>query len=184
LCYPTTERVVCANTFRVSTKDRGKGIGIRHTGSIKGKVESAKQALGLTVNGFKDFARNAAVLAGTPVKSLPGYVNAVLDDVLDVSERDARKGAVALTGERKHDISPDDFEYCVKAMERKIQSRGEILDDIITRFESERCRVNGIAGTLWAAMQACTESADYSNGKRHVGSKDAQASRKFESVLT
>jgi hypothetical protein len=67
--------------------------------------------------------------------------------------------------------------------EKKISRRGEILEDIISRFESERCQVNGIAGSLWAAMNAVTEHADYANGKRHVGTSEAQASRKFESVL-
>lgn len=66
----------------------------------------------------------------------------------------------------------------------KSRLRGEILADLVARYESERCQVNGIAGTLWAAMNAVTEHADYSNGKRHVGTAEAQASRKFESVLS
>jgi phage/plasmid-like protein (TIGR03299 family) len=183
-CYPTTERVVCANTLRVSTGDRSKGIGIRHTGSIKAKIGAAKAALGLAVRSFAEFAEQADVLASSPIgNQAKPYFNRVLDGVLAVSAADAANGAEALILERKPDITPEDFAYAMTTTEKQIARRCEILDDIITRYNSERCNVNGIGGTAWAALQACTESADYMNGKRHVGTSEAQASRKFESVL-
>jgi phage/plasmid-like protein (TIGR03299 family) len=183
-CYPTTERVVCGNTLRVSTKDRGKGIGIRHTGSVRGKIDSAKAALCASVEGFKAFADNAAALARTRLPDMRTYTDNVLDSVLEVKAVDASKGALRMVSESAAaDITPEDFEYCLKTAESKIARRGEILADIIERYESERCNVNGIGGSLWSALNAVTEHADYANGKRHVGSSEAQASRKFESVL-
>lgn len=188
-CYPTTERVVCANTLRMSLgKDASKGIGIRHTGDIKAKIVDARQALGLSVKVFDEFKQTATLLAGRSVNALGGpkqYTDDVLDEVLDISAAEVALGAEEVARQRcaDRDVTPDDFAYCVKQCEKEITSRGEILDDIIKRFESERCNVHGIGGTAWAVLQSVTEHADYANGKRHVGTPNAQASRKFESVL-
>jgi hypothetical protein len=36
-----------------------------------------------------------------------------------------------------------------KSFERKIERRGEILQDMLERYESERCGLNGQRGTAW-----------------------------------
>ena len=183
-CYPTTERVVCANTLRVSTRDQAKGIGIRHTGSVKTKIADAQTALAQSVDGFRTFRGNAEAMVRARIRTPNAYFNTVLDAVSPVSAADVQRGATALARSRcRQDVSPDDFTYALKTAEKEIRSRGEILDDILERFESERCRTNGIAGTVWSALQACTEHFDYHTDKRKVGTTEAQMSRRFESVL-
>ncbi len=184
-CYPTTERVVCSNTFRVSTSDRSKGIGIRHTGSVKSKIDDAKRALCASVKGFADFQQKADALARARVPHANSYFNAVLDNTLPVSADDVRKGAAGIARERcKADVSPEDFSYAVRTAEKEIKSRGEILHDIIERYHGERCRANGIEGTVWSALNAVTEHADYAKSKRKVGTRNEQDSRRFDSVLS
>jgi phage/plasmid-like protein (TIGR03299 family) len=185
-CFATSQRVVCANTLRVARNGKKGGIKLRHTGDLKARVKDAQRALGLTVRQFEEFGQNARVLATTPVPSIRGYADGVLDKVLDVTAEQARMGAAALAS--VIDRTQDDAEAVaamVERLEKAIEKRGEILTDIIERYESERCGMNGQRGTAWAALNAVTESADHGKlGGRFVGSENDRRSRRFESILT
>jgi hypothetical protein len=71
-----------------------------------------------------------------------------------------------------------------KAKQRQIDSREELLDDMLARYESDRCGVGGIRGTAWAAFNAVTEHAVYAQPRRQVGSAEERLSRRWESALT
>lgn len=182
-CFATSERVVCNNTLRIARNGRKGGVGIRHTGNLRDRIDAARAALNLTVQGFETFAEQSQVLARTPMPNITNYCHDVLDAVLDVTQADAMKGADVLAAMLAVEDTERDLPR--KSFEKKIERRGEILADMLDRYESERCGLNGQRGTAWAALNAVTESADHGKlGGRFVGSESARASRRFESILT
>lgn len=183
LCVPTTERVVCANTYRVAhngAASRGKGISIRHTGDIKRRIGEAQAALGLAVKGIKKFEEQAVAMAATTLPSEQRYFNAVLDAVLDVTEAEALKGADVLAAAIK--VTDSGRELKEKEIQAQIDKRADLLADMLTRYDSEKCGTAGMRGTVWAGFNAVTEAADY--GRRYIGTADARESRRFEAILT
>jgi phage/plasmid-like protein (TIGR03299 family) len=182
-CFATSERVVCANTLRVACNAQKGGLKIRHTGDLKARVKAAQHALGIAAKEFKTFAENAEVLAGTPVPDIRHYCNDVLDDMLDVTLADMKKGADLLASVMA--ATEAERELAHKSFEKKIERRSEILQDMLERYESERCGFNGQRGTAWAGLNAVTESADHGKlGGRFVGGEQDKRSRRFESILT
>lgn len=179
-CLPTVERVVCANTQRIAlAKSRGKGLTIRHTGNLKGKIADAQEALGLAVTGFEEYRKAAEVLVSTPCPDVRHYVNDVLDAVLDVTAAQALLGADALAAA----VATTDaqLELARKSFESKLEKRADILEDILQRYDGEACSVGGIRGTAWAALNAVTEHSDHR--RRYRGSQEEKQSRRFEQVL-
>lgn len=180
LCFPTAELVVCANTYRIACDKRTKGIGIRHTGNIKQRIADAQFALGLAVEGVKVFEERAQEMARTMLPDAKHYFNGVLDAVLDVTEAEAMKGADVLAAAVKMTDAARDLE--AKKIQAEIDRRKNLLDDILNRYDSEKCGTNGMRGTVWAGFNAVTEAADH--GRRYIGTQEAKESRRFESVLT
>jgi phage/plasmid-like protein (TIGR03299 family) len=187
-CIPTSDRVVCANTLRVAAnKAADMGLKIRHTGSIKGKLDDARQALGIAVKGFEQFREQADVLRATRVTDHRAYVHGVLDEVLEVTQAQARMGAELLADTDLLNAvvsNTEAREKLVKSWQYKIEQRGSVLDDILNRYERERCGVGGARGTAWAALNAVTEHADHWVGGRKVGTQAERDGRRMELILT
>lgn len=178
--FPTSERVCCSNTLRISVnKGRGQGLSLRHTGSIKGRVEEAKRAMGIAVRGAEEFKEQMDVLVRTPLDEPEEYFHNVLDAVLDITEAEAMKGADALAAAIK--VSEAERELARKVYEKRIERRESVLEEILTRYESERCGIGGVRGTAYGSFQAITEEADHGQVFKYKG-KD-KTSRRFESLL-
>jgi phage/plasmid-like protein (TIGR03299 family) len=187
-CIPTSDRVVCANTLRVATTKAGeKGLKIRHTGSIKGKLDDARRALGIAVKGFEQFREQAEALRATRVPDHRQYVHGVLDGVLELTQAQARMGAEKLADADALTAMLDTHEArqrLVKSYQRKIEERGSILDDILNRYEQERTGLGGARGSAWAALNAVTEHADHYVKERKMGTQLERDGRRMESILT
>lgn len=181
MCFPTSVRVVCANTFRTAGHGRSKGISIRHTGSVKAKIQSAQSALGLAVESFDAFKESVGVMNRVHV-NVEHYASDVLDIVLDVTAADALMGADVLAAAVAKTEATYELER--KSFARKIERRGEILEDILARHESETCGVGGMRGTLWAAFNAVTEHADHNDLSKQSRDRELRLSRRFESVIS
>jgi phage/plasmid-like protein (TIGR03299 family) len=187
-CFPTSERVVCANTLRMAMRGSASGISIRHTGDLSQRVASAKTALGLAVSQFQEFKVSADHLVHTKVEPRP-FFEGLLDAVLSAtsekrwcSKEDADKGADVLAAAVAKTEAGQNYELLRAAAQRRIDSRKSIIEDILERYESPTNGIGGMRGTGWAAFNAVTESADHGElASRHVG-KD-KASRRFESVI-
>lgn len=181
-CFPTSVRIVCANTYRTAGKDRaGKGLKIRHTGNIKSKIRDARNALGLSVQSFETFKDAADTMARRKVEPMP-FFNGVLDAVLDLTEAKMKAG---FSLEGIIDATQVQIDAERKAFEAAAERRREVLTDIINRYESDTNGANGMRGTAWSAFNAVTESADHAKiGTRRVGTLDDQRSRRFENVLS
>ena len=61
--YFTPIRVVCQNTLNASLTHAKDGISIRHTASVKSKIEEARRILGLALNFYEKFESNVKLLA-------------------------------------------------------------------------------------------------------------------------
>ncbi len=59
----TLVRVVCANTWTLAVKGATRSFKIRHSGSIEGKLEAAREALGITFTYVAEFQKMAERLA-------------------------------------------------------------------------------------------------------------------------
>jgi phage/plasmid-like protein (TIGR03299 family) len=187
-CIPTSDRVVCANTLRVAVnKANDRGLSIRHTGSIRGKLDDARRALGIAVKGFEQFKEQAETLRATPCPDHRAYFGGVLDAVLDMTAARAKLGAEQLADA---DIlagiidGQEAKQRAVKTYQRAIDERGSILNDIMQRYESERCGVGAVRGTAWGTLNAVTEHADHWVGGRKVGTQQERDGRRMESILT
>jgi phage/plasmid-like protein (TIGR03299 family) len=180
-CFPTSVRIVCKNTQRLALSGRnGKGISIRHTGNVKDKIKDAREALGLAVTGFEEY-KEAAEAMYHKTCDVKHYANDVLDAVLEVTAAQAMKGADALAAALK--VTEAQRELAAKSFERKIERRGEILEDILTRYEQNTNGIGGIRGTTWAAFNAVTEHADHAKSGREAKDLDTKLSRRFESII-
>lgn len=182
--FPTSVRTVCANTFRTASHGRGKGISIRHTGNVRDKITVAQEVLGVAVQSFEQFRDQAEQLYAKPLE-IEAYASDVLDAVLEITQAQADMGAdVLATAVAKTEAQQ---RLLAKTFERKIERRAAVLEDILDRYESERCGVGSIRGTAWAAFNAVTEHADHNTlakpGTRKRSEAEA-ASRKFESVIS
>src|SRR5262249_24375734 len=109
------------------------------------------------------------------------YANDVLDAVLDISAANAAMGADVLAASIA--VTQAARDLAAKSIEKKIERRGEILEDILTRYESERNGVNGMRGTAWAAFNAVTERADHGRFGRQDSDELTRLSRRFESTI-
>lgn len=179
-CFPSVTRIICANTFRTAIATRTSGLSIRHTGDIRASVADAREAMGLAVRGIDRFKDVAEVMVRTPCNA-PQFFSDLLDAVLDVTAAESMRGADALAAAIAKTTAQQEFER--KRIQKQIDHRGNVLEDILRRYESEKCGTGGIRGTTWSAFQAVTEFADHSKPRRQVGSTEDRQSRRFESNL-
>lgn len=180
ICCPTSVRTECANTTRIALRNAKRQIAWKHTGSTKGQIKEAQRMLGLAVEGYDQYKHQAEALVKTPV-AIRAYANDVLDAVLEVTQAEAMKGADILAAM----VAKDDAnrELLRKSFEKKIERRGEILSDILERYESEKNGTKGMRGSAWAAYNAVTDHADHNTIGRQVGTNEVRASRRLESIL-
>jgi len=79
--FPTSVRVVCANTLRFATSTARGGLRLRHTrGSLADRVRKAREALGVIASDHETFTEQARTLAGRPVddQTLGEYFETVI----------------------------------------------------------------------------------------------------------
>lgn len=181
-CFPTSHRVVCANTMRLAKgADMKKGIVMRHTSNLKQRVAAAQSALGIAVKQVDRYRESAELLCRKKVEPIP-YFDGLLDIVCDITKADATKGADVLAAA----IAMTEADRSIEAarIQRQIDKRHSHLDDLWTRYESEKNGLGGMRGTGWAALNAVTESANHGNlAGRVTGDAATKRSRRFESVI-
>ena len=175
VAFATAQEIVCANTMRMANGDKSKGIRIRHTGDVRAKVADAQKAMGITVRRAEKYKEAAAELVKTPLEIEP-FANDVLDCVLEITATKALMGADVLAAA----IATTEAERKLKekTFQRQIDERHSLVDDILCRYEPNRCEPKGSA---WAGLQAVTESADwFDQGKRK---KEFKQDRRLESIV-
>jgi len=102
--------------------------------------------------------------------------------VLDVTKAEMDQGADLLAAALA--TTETDRKIEAARIQREINKREAILEEILSRYESDKNGVGGMRGTGWAAFNAVTETADHGKlGGRQIGKDEQKASRRFESVL-
>lgn len=156
--YPTSVRIVCANTLRFSERDLGKGISFRHTGDLDNKFKVARETLGLAVEEVKEFEAQVRALIGlgwTKAQS-----KAYMEDLWE-----------GLFGS----IDPGTTEAEMKIAARRIANRDKIVAKWMANLDDEKQSMPGVVGTPWAAFNAFSQWCDHDRGRFHeVTQSDAR----------
>jgi phage/plasmid-like protein (TIGR03299 family) len=130
----TSVRVVCQNTLNLALSDgKGEGVTIRHRGDLKGRVEDARQTLGLVKKRLKSFGEEIDVFRSVAMAN--GRLQRYFDSLLAPLGNDPSK--------------------------RERSNRLQALDRLHSNFCNELNTLTGMRGTLWAALNAATEFADH-----------------------
>jgi phage/plasmid-like protein (TIGR03299 family) len=141
----TIERVVCNNSYTRAlgavrgSLAEGSAFRIRHIGDVAGQLEEARRVLGIAATGLTQYEEQARALAATskPISAIEEYFRSVFE---------AQFGA-----------KPED-DLDATAWEIR---RDKIVGEWMALLDSETNTIDGIGGTLWAALNAITEWHDH-----------------------
>ena len=89
---PTPTRVVCQNTLSYAIRGARSAYTFRHTAGMQGRVEEARQAIGLAHAYYGAFEAEVEALMNAEVT--PGQFDKVLDSVIPQADPDASKRTV------------------------------------------------------------------------------------------
>ncbi|HWE93085.1 MAG TPA: DUF932 domain-containing protein [Tepidisphaeraceae bacterium] len=154
LVLPTSVRVVCMNTLRLALgKGRKNALRIRHTGEIEGKLDAAREAVGLVNSMFDANLGTARKLASRRLvhNDFIGY----LDRLMPVGGTDSERA-------RKH----------------RQEVRARVKDNF---YLDKRQQLGAIRQSAWAAFNAVTQFVDH-QAERRGGTTKQRAENGFYSV--
>jgi phage/plasmid-like protein (TIGR03299 family) len=145
--YPTTVRVVCANTLRMSERDAARGIRFTHTGDLESKLQQAKTALNIVMRETEVFEMKAKALAGKQLsgEQLRFFLEKTYDDTF---------GRLPTADEA------GDMNY-----ERMVAKRKDTIEQWALNLDDSRQNLQGIQGSAWAALNAITQWHDHERGR-------------------
>lgn len=149
--YPTTVRVVCANTLRYSSVDAKSGISFKHQGDVKQKLNYAKLALGMVADAGKRME-----LEGRMLRDRNMTTTEVRQYFLNVYE-----GTFGVVGDRPESELLSDQ----RTWERKRNKRAEVLEAWQANMEEEAAILDGINGTAWGAYNAVSKWNDHTRSR-------------------
>jgi phage/plasmid-like protein (TIGR03299 family) len=158
---PTTVRVLCNNTLNLAlNQDGGKELVVRHSQSLKGKMELARRHLGIIGKRVGEFQHEAQALARVSLKEteLRGYAERFFPTKMKPNFSD---GAALLEkivdGQQDRSAVVRDLLAGHYAETEWIARRNQaILEQIIENHENDPAR-----GTAWGAYNAVSEYADH-----------------------
>ncbi len=142
----TPVRVVCQNTLNLALGSVKQSFKLRHTATVDGKIQVAREALGLTFSYMEDFEREAKALFETKVNNKQVYD--IITGIYPKPEKDT-KGQF-------------------KKWENKISLVNDLYFDSPTNAN--------IKGTAWGMFNALTERIDYFKQERKNNSENRLAS--------
>ncbi len=142
----TPVRVVCQNTLNLALGSVKQSFKLRHTATVEGKIQVAREALGLTFQYMNDFDKKARALFETKVNDKQVYD--IITGIYPKPEND-KKGQF-------------------KKWENKISLVNDLYFDSPTNAN--------IKGTAWGMFNALTERIDYFKQERKGNSENRLAS--------
>lgn len=150
--YPTSVRVVCANTLRWSERDAARGISLQHTGRVDDKIAHARLALGLISDETERFAAQVRLLAAKSVKraDVEEYFRTVYDATFGVVPVEAK--------------DPND-DVSVGRFNRQLEKRDNQLAEWTANMDDAKNSMPGVRGTAWAMYNAVSQWHDHDRGR-------------------
>jgi phage/plasmid-like protein (TIGR03299 family) len=148
----TIERVVCANSYTRAlgavrgSLAEGTAFRIKHIGDVAGQLEEARRVLGIAAAGLTQYEEQARALAAhsKPISAIEEYFGSVF--------------AAQFGGKPEDDLDATAWEI----------RRDKIVGEWKALLDAETNTIDGIGGTMWAALNAVTEWTDH---KRSPGIK-------------
>lgn len=145
-CYPTSVRVVCANTLRWSERDISRGLKFRHTGDWEEKVIQARVALGIAFKETELFEEKVMYLRKTKMSVLEQkeWMGMYYDKIFGKVD--------------KSKLDEASFEKLTKKRQDVLEQWGALLDH-------ETNRIDDMQGTAWQTLNAVTWWQDHGRGR-------------------
>ena len=151
----TPVRVVCQNTLNLAMREAKQSFKIRHTQSVEGRIQVARETLGLALGYFDEFEIEAQAL----------FNQAITD---------------AEFSKLIHTIYPKPAEDSAKVALTKWDNKIVLLDDL---YHNSPTNAN-IKGTKWGAFNALTERLDYYRSGRGNSETLMAGASGFDPLLT
>ena len=152
----TPVRVVCQNTLNLAMKNAKQSFKIRHTQSVEGRIQVARETLGLALGYFDEFEVQAKALYSQAITD--AEFSKLIQTIYPKPDKDAAK--VALT---------------------KWENKVVLLDDLYHNSPTN----STIKGTAWGAFNALTERLDYYRTSRTGNTESLNAGASgFDPILT
>ena len=152
----TPVRVVCQNTLNLAMRNAKQSFKIRHTQTAEGKIQVARETLGLTLGYFDVFEKEAQELFKQEI------TNAEFSKLIKT-------------------IYPKPEESASKLAKTKWENKVVLLDDLYFNSPTNA----NIKGTKWGAFNALTERLDYFRPTRKNNSESKWASASgFDPIIT
>ncbi len=142
----TPVRVVCQNTLNLALGSVKQSFKLRHTATVEGKIQLARETLGLTIQYMDDFEKEAKALFETPINDKQVY-----DIITAVYPKPEEAKKASLT-----------------KWDNKINLVNDLYFDSPTNAN--------IKGTAWGMFNALTERLDYFRAERKGNSENRFAS--------
>jgi phage/plasmid-like protein (TIGR03299 family) len=158
---PTTVRVLCNNTLNLALNQAGgKELVVRHSQSLKGKMELAKRHLGIIDQRVDEFQHQAQALAHISMKGtdVRGYVARFFPTKMkpNFSDGAALLEKIVDGQQDRTDVVRELLAGHFAETERIAKRNQAILDQIIENHENDLAR-----GTAWGAYNAVSQYADH-----------------------
>ena len=151
----TPVRVVCQNTLNLAMKNAKQSFKIRHTQSVEGRIQVARETLGLALGYFDEFEKEAQSLYTQAITD--AEFSKLIQTIYPKPDKDAAK--VALT---------------------KWENKVVLLDDLYHNSPTNAT----IKGTKWGAFNALTERLDYYRSGRGNSETLMAGASGFDPILT
>ena len=150
----TPVRVVCQNTLNLAMRNAKQSFKIRHTQSVEGRIQVARETLGLALGYFDEFEKEAQALYTQSITD--AEFSKLIQAIYPKPEKDA-KGAM-----------------------KKWENKVVLLDDLYQNSPTNAT----IKGTKWGAFNALTERLDYYRSGRGNSETLMAGASGFDPVLT
>jgi phage/plasmid-like protein (TIGR03299 family) len=132
----TPVRVVCQNTLNLALDSVKQSFKLRHTATVEGKIQVAREALGLTFRYMDDFEAEAKALFETSVTDLE--FNKIITAIYPKPDELNKQGTTVWS------------------------NKIDLVNDIYFKSPTQE----NIKGTAWGVFNALTERLDYFRGDR------------------
>jgi len=132
----TPVRVVCQNTLNLALDSVKQSFKLRHTATVEGKIQVAREALGLTFRYMDDFEAEAKALFETSVTDLE--FNKIITAIYPKPDELNKQGTTVWS------------------------NKIDLVNDIYFKSPTQE----NIKGTAWGVFNALTERLDYFRGER------------------
>jgi phage/plasmid-like protein (TIGR03299 family) len=150
----TPVRVVCQNTLNLAMRNAKQSFKIRHTQSVEGRIQVARETLGLALGYFDEFEKEAQELFKQEITN--AEFSKLITSIYPKPEKDS-KGAL-----------------------KKWENKVVLIDDL---YHNSPTNAN-IKGTKWGAFNALTERLDYFRSGRGNSESLMAGASGFDPILT